>query len=280
MKNLFKNSRFKLLAIIIALLLLGALISAATGHSQTIQSTVVGTIFAPCHYVASKISDGIDTIAGNVSGNAAYEKEISSLNNQIGELRSQLADYENLKKQNELYKDFLELKEENPDYKFVEASVIGRDSADIYKSFTISKGIASGVKDGDAVLSGKYLIGIIEKAYPDYSVVKTILDSDFNVSAYEIVSNEISYVTGNAKLAKDGKCKMANLDSSTKITYGSIICTAGISATIPKGLLLGTVDEISDEATDISSYAVISPGADIDAINSCLVLTNFNGKNE
>lgn len=137
MKNFFKNSRFKLLAVIISLLLLGALISAATGHSQTVQSTVVGTVFAPFHYIASKISDGIDTIVGNVSGNAAYEKEISSLNEQIGELRSQLADYENLKKQNELYKDFLELKEENPDYKFVEASVIGRDSADIYKSFTI-----------------------------------------------------------------------------------------------------------------------------------------------
>ena len=52
-------------------------------------------------------------------------------------------DYENLKKQNELYKEFLGLKEENKDFEFVEASVIGRDSADIYKSFTISKYIYS-----------------------------------------------------------------------------------------------------------------------------------------
>ncbi|MGN0529214.1 MAG: rod shape-determining protein MreC [Eubacterium sp.] len=274
MKSFFKSSRFKMVAAVIACLLLGAVISAANGHGETAQSTVVGTVFAPCHYVASKISSGLDKISSNVSGDAEYEKQIASLRSQVGELQEQLVDYENLKKQNELYKEFLELKEDNPDYKFAQASVIGRDSADIYGSFTISQGKANGIEKGDAVLYGKYLVGVIDKVYPDYSVVKTVMDKDFNVSAYEIVSGEMSYVTGTASLAKEGKCKMANLDSSTKITYGSIICTAGISTTVPKDLIIGTVDEISDEATDISSYAVITPGVDVSTITSCFVLTD------
>ena len=235
---------------------------------------MVGTVFAPCHYVASKISSGIDKISSNISGDAEYEKQIASLRSQVGELQEQLVDYENLKKQNELYKEFLELKDENPDYKFAQASVIGRDSADVYGSFTISQGKADGIEKGDAVLYGKYLVGVVDRVYPDYSVVKTVMDKDFNVSAYEIVSGEMSYVTGTAALAKEGKCKMANLDSSTKITYGSIICTAGISTTVPKDLIIGTVDEISDEATDISSYAVITPGVDVSTITSCFVLTD------
>ncbi len=272
MKSFFKSSRFKMVAAIIVCLLLGAVISAANGHGETAQSTVVGTVFAPCHYIASKISNGLDKISSNVSGDAEYEKQIASLRSQVGDLQEQLVDYENLKKQNELYKEFLELKEENPDYKFTQASVIGRDSADIYSSFTISQGKADGIDAGDAVLYGKYIVGVIDKVYPDYSVVKTVMDRDFNVSAYEIVSGEMSYVTGTASLAKEGKCKMANLDSSTKITYGSIICTAGISTTVPKDLIIGTVDEISDEATDISSYAVITPGVDVSTITSCFVL--------
>lgn len=274
MKNIFKSSRFKMVAAVIACLLLGAVISAANGHGETAQSTVVGTVFAPCHYVASKISSGIDKISSNISGDAEYEKQIASLRSQVGELQEQLVDYENLKKQNELYKEFLELKDENPNYKFAQASVIGRDSADVYGSFTISQGKADGIEKGDAVLYGKYLVGVVDRVYPDYSVVKTVMDKDFNVSAYEIVSGEMSYVTGTAALAKEGKCKMANLDSSTKITYGSIICTAGISTTVPKDLIIGTVDEISDEATDISSYAVITPGVDVSTITSCFVLTD------
>lgn len=276
MKNLFKNKVFKLIISIVAMFVVGALIAAANGHGETAQSTVVGTIFSPCHYVAQKISNTMDNILGEIGGNAEYDKEISRLNDEIGELRAQLVDYENLKSQNELYKEFLELKEENKDFEFAEASVIGRDSADMYQSFTINKGLVNGVSAGDAVLYGKYLVGKVDKAYVDYSVVKTIIDPNFNVSAYEIVTNEMSYVTGTNNLAKDGKCKMANLNSSTDIAYGSIICTAGIGGSIPKGLIIGTVDEISDETTNISSYAVVSPGADIGEITSCFVLTNYD----
>ena len=276
MKHLFNNRVVKTVCTIVALLVLGIFIAAVNGHGETAQSTVVGTVFQPCHYVAQKISDGLDKAFGSLSGNAEYEKQIDSLEGQIGDLRSQLVDYENLKNQNTLYKEFLELKEEHKDYKFAEASVIGRDSADTYDSFTINIGTLKSVKVGDAVLYGKYLVGVVDKAYPDYSVVKTILDPTFNVSAYEVVTNEISYVTGTAKLAKEGKCKMANLSSSTDISYGYIICTAGISGTMPKGLIIGTVDEIADETTDISSYAVISPGVNMDDLSSCFVLTDYN----
>lgn len=276
MKNLFKNKTFKIISSVIALLLAGALIAAANGHGETAQSTIVGTVFTPCHYVAQKISNGLDRAFGSVKGDSEYEKKIAELQDQVGDLESQLVDYQNLKRQNELYQEALELNEANDNaFEYEEASVIGRDSADIYHSFTINKGIVNGVKVGDAVVYGKYIVGIVEKSYTDYSVVRTILDPDFNVSAYEIVSNEISYVTGTARLAKDGYCKMANLTSTTKVSYGSIICTAGISGTVPKGLIIGTVKEISDETTDISSYAVITPGVEIDTISSCFVITNF-----
>ena len=275
MKNLFNTKPFKMVVSIIAVFLIGALIAAANGHGETAQSTVLGTLFSPAHYVAQKISNGLDNISGNVSGNAQYEKEIKKLQSQIGDLQSQLVDYENLKRQNELYKEFLGVKEEHKDFQFVEASVTGRDSADIYKSFTVSKGTVNSVAVGDAVMYGKYLVGIVYKAYPTYSVVKTILDPDFSVSAYEIISNEISYVTGTASLAKENKCKMANLDATTKITNEAIICTAGVGGTVPKGLIIGTVDEIADESTDISSYAIITPGTDIESINTCFILTDY-----
>lgn len=275
MKNIFTNKFFKIIIGVIVFITLGAVIAGANGHGETAQSSVVGIVFTPCHYVAQKISNGMDKVFGELKGDQAYKQEILDLKSQVGELQSQLVDYENLKNQNELYKEFLELKEDNPNYKFTQASVIARDSADVYKSFTISKGVVNGVKVGDAVLYGKYLVGIVDKAYPNYSVVQTVFDPDFSISAYEIVTNEISYVTGTTALAKNGKCKMANLDATTEIAYGSIICTAGISGTVPKGLIIGTVDEIADEETDISSYAVITPGIDIEDITSCFVLTNY-----
>jgi rod shape-determining protein MreC len=280
MKHLFKSTQFKLIVSIIALLLVGMLLCAINGHTETAQSTVIGTIFTPAHWVAEKVSDGIDFITKSAKGNAEYEEKIDELQSELGELQNQLADYENLKTQNELYKEALELKEENDDFEYTEASVIGRDSADPYCSFTINKGTVNGVDDGYAVLYGKYLIGVIKKAYPTYSVVTTIIDPDFSVSAYDINTKELSYVTGDASLAKDGYCKFENLDSATKITYGSIIATAGMSSTMPKGIIIGTVKEINNEETNISTYASIEPGTDIESVDSCLVLTSYTPESE
>ncbi len=280
MKNLFNSSRFKLIAVIIALLLTGMLFAAVNGHGETAQSSIIGTIFAPAHWAADKLSDGIDRITGNAKGNTQYEQKIDELQKELGDLQDQLADYNNLKSQNELYKEALELKEENPDFKYIEASVIGRDSANPYCSFTISRGSVSGIKDGDAVLYGKYLVGVIKKAYPTYSVVCSIIDPDFSVSAYDINTKELSYVTGDAEIAKDGYCKFENLDSSTKISYGSIIATAGISSTMPRDIIIGTVKDINDETTNISTYAVVEPGTDIERLDECLVLTGFTAESE
>lgn len=278
MKELFKSRRFKVIAGVIALLLAGALICAANGRGETAQSGIIGTIFTPANWLATKISDGITYVFGEATGNAEYLERIDELENQVGSLQDQLADYENLQKQNQLYKDALELKEKNPDYTFVEAKAISRDAADIFGSYTINKGTASGIKEGDAVLYGSYIVGIIDRAYPTYSVVKTILDPDFSVSAYEIVSGEISYVTGRAELAAGGRCILANLDSSTAVTYGSIIATAGISGRIPEGLIIGTVEEIEEDTASVASYAVIEPGVDVNNISECLVLTGYESE--
>lgn len=280
MKELFKSRQFKLVAGIIALLMVGALLCAANGSGKTAQSSVIGVVFTPANWVATKISNGITYVFGEATGNADYLKRIDELEKQVGSLQDQLSDYENLKKQNALYKDALGLKEENPDYSFVEATVTGRDAADIFCSYTINKGSLNGISDGDAVVYGNYIVGIIDKAYPTYSVVKTILDPDFSVSAYEIVSGEISYVTGDASLAAEGKCKMANLDSSTSVTYGSIISTAGISGNIPEGLVIGTVEEIDEETTSVASYAVVKPGVDVYNISNCLVLTDYESEGQ
>ncbi len=280
MKDFFKNSRFKIILSIAALLLVGMFLAAATGHSESAQSSVVGTVFAPAHWVAGKISEGIGVITRSAGGNAQYDAKIDELEQEVGQLQNQLADYENLKAQNDLYKDALELKEQNPDFTFVDATVTGRDSADPFCSFTISKGTLNGVKEGDAVLYGKYLIGIIDKAYPTYSIVCTVIDPDFSVSAYDISTSEISYVTGDATLAAQGLCKFENLDSATKISYGSIIATAGISQTMPRGIIIGTVRDINDEPTDISTYAAVKPGVEISRVNECLILTGYNIEGE
>ncbi|MCC8023408.1 MAG: rod shape-determining protein MreC [Clostridiales bacterium] len=275
-----KTRGFRVVAAVLCLIFLGMILSAYNGRGESAQSTVIGTIFTPAQKLAASVNDVIDQLVGNVSGKSSYQEEIDSLRDQVEEMQEQLVDYENLQRQNALYREFLELKEENSDYEFVESKIIARDSLDPYYSFTLDKGTLDDVNVNDPVLYGKYLVGIVVKAYPNYSIVRTILDEQFNASAYEIVTEESGYLSGTPELARHGQCKLTSLDASSDITEGAIICTLGIGGVFPKDLIVGTVAQVGSEETDISNYAVIEPGVDIRDLSRVFVLTDFDGQGE
>ena len=90
MKAFWKSRPVKTVGILAALLVLGMLIAAATGHGETAQSGVLGTVFAPAHWAAEKISDGLATLSGNAKGNTEYEKKIDELQRQLGEMQERI----------------------------------------------------------------------------------------------------------------------------------------------------------------------------------------------
>ncbi len=110
MKDLFKSSRFKLIIVIIALLLVGMTLCAANGHGETAQSGIIGTIFTPAHWVASKISNGIDSISESAKGNAEYDAKIDSLQKQQASYKTNLQITTTLKRKTIYIKTHLDLK--------------------------------------------------------------------------------------------------------------------------------------------------------------------------
>lgn len=275
MKSFFKSKGFKSLCIVICALVLGMVVAAANGRGETAQTTVVGTVFAPIQEAAAGVSKQLDKLFGNATGRKSYEDKIRDLQNQISELQANLADYENVKRQNAFYEGALELKEERSDIQFEASSIIAREKADAFYAFTLNKGSLSGIEKGDPVIYQKYLVGIVDEIYPDYAVVRTLLDPQFNAAVYEIVSTEAGNVSGTLELARQGLCRMTQLDSNTAVTKGALICTSGIGGVFPKDLIIGKVTELKSSETDISTYAVIEPGTDIRDLSDVFVITSF-----
>lgn len=274
MKSFFKINGVRVLCILLAVMFLGMIVAAANGHGETAQSTIVGTIFSPIQKAAVAVSRKIDKTFGNATGRTSYEEEIESLRKQVSDLEGNLVDYENLKRQNELFQEFLELKEEKKEYSFEVCSVIARDSTDLFYSFTLNKGTNHNVKVNDSVIYGKYLVGVVTKSYPTHSIVQTVLDPNFNAACYEIVSKETGYVSGTYDLAKDGMTRLRSLGASTAVTEGSIICTSGIGGIFPADLIIGRVTEVKSDGTDISNYAVIEPQFDVRQLDDVFVITS------
>ena len=73
--------------------------------------------------------------------------ENEQLKQQVNELNQQLVEFYQYKQENAQLKNYLGLKENNPDYEFVSASVINRDPNNVYYTFTLDQGSNAGIKD-------------------------------------------------------------------------------------------------------------------------------------
>ncbi|MBR6634288.1 MAG: rod shape-determining protein MreC, partial [Clostridia bacterium] len=61
------------------------------------------------------------------------------------------------------------------------------------------------------------------------------------------------------------------------IAPGGIVCTSGVGGIYPADLIVGTVEEVKNDTTNISSYAVINTQVDFTQLRDVFIITQFKG---
>lgn len=260
----------------VAIVLMCATVLATVSDSHTSPLTdALGVVTSPLQNAASYLSAKFDNFTGLFISSKSYKDRVAELEQQVADYQSQLVDYEKTKKQLASYEEFLDVREKNPDYTWVYSTVIGRDSTDLFGSFTINKGSADGIKVNDAVIYSEYLIGVVTEVNPTSAVVKSVFDPTVNIAAYEIRTGELGYVTSDTTMSLDGACRLSGLDRDTAISKGGLVCTSGTGGIFPKDLIIGTVSDVKKSETDLSAYAELELSVNSKDIHDCFVITAF-----
>lgn len=260
----------------VAIVLMCATVLATVSDSHTSPLTdALGIVTSPLQNAASYLSSKLDNVTGLFISSKSYKDRVAELEQQVADYQSQLVDYEKTKKQLASYEEFLDVREKNPDYTWVYSTVIGRDSTDLFGSFTINKGSADGIKVNDAVIYSEYLIGVVTEVNPTSAVVKSVFDPTVNIAAYEIRTGELGYVTSDASMSLDGVCRLSGLERDTAISKGGLVCTSGTGGIFPKDLIIGTVSDVKKSETDLSAYAELQLAVNSKDIHDCFVITAF-----
>lgn len=275
MNKFFKSTTSKVLLAVAIFLMCATVFATVSQRGASPVTDALGVITAPLQNVASYLSSKLDNFSGGFISSKTYKDRVAELEKQVADYQNQLVDYEKTKKQLAAYEEFLDVREKHPDYTWVYTTVIGRDSADLFGSFTINKGSTSGIKVNDAVIYSDYLIGVVTEVNPTSSVVKSIFDPTVNIAAYEIRTGELGYVSSDSVTAMAGTCRLSGLDSDTAISKGGIVCTSGTGGIFPKDLIIGTVSSVEKSQTDLSAFAAIEPAVDSKNIHDCFVITAF-----
>ncbi len=182
-----------------------------------------------------------------------------------------------LKKNLEELKQMLNLNKLLVDYQSVNATVINRNVGNWYNTITIDKGEKSGIKINMIVVTNAGLIGKVIKTTYYSSEIKLVTSSDLNIKiSVGIVSNKTTYglLSGYDKINK--KLLVVDIIDKEGIKKGDKVVTSGLSDAYPKGIIVGTVSEISNDEFGISSVIQVTPVVDFDNIRYVSVLKERN----
>ena len=277
MRFFFRSKTFKIILSVFIGLIALSLLFALIGTRLSPQADLFGSVAAPIKTVATGISDGVSSFfEAFKNGNEAILKN-AELESEINDLRESLAEYETAIKENEFYKNYLEIKDAHPDFKFTAATLISRDKNDPFGGFVINKGSLDGIAKNDPVITDAGLVGFVSQVGTKTSKVMTILDPDITLGALDNRTDDSGILHGALKTAQENLTGFYNLSRSCNVAVGDYIVTSG-EGIFPSGLLIGTVKTIGSEKYNTSIYATVEPFVDFDAITGVMVITEFEGQ--
>lgn len=277
MRFFFRSKQFKTVLSIFLILVIVALLSFFIGDRIAPQSDILSTLTAPFRAAFTEISEGIDSISKAYTEGDKAMLENAELKNEIDALKAQLAEMEELKKQNEFYKNYLEIKDRNEDFKFLDANLIGRDSQDPFKSFVIAKGSADGISRNDPVITDAGLVGYVTEVGITTSKVATILSPEITLGALDNRTGDSGVVSGTLSFAEKGFTRIYNLSRSCTVSLGDYVVTSG-EGIFPKGILIGTIESVESDKYNTSIFAEVKPFVDFENLKNVMVITEFEGQ--
>ena len=280
MRRFFRNKRFWWISGAFAVLVAITVAVTATGGWAAPQNVFMGAVVLPIQNAFSHAADGIAGFFGVFGQRDKLQEENAELREELNALREEKGEWQEALNQNEFYRDFLGLKEENRDYRFCSARVIARDPADPYGALTVDAGSLDGISAHDVVITAEGLVGYVTAVAPTYATVATILDPAVNVGAYDRRTDDSGIVSGDLGAAKQGTCVMTQLGRYSTVVSGDTVVTSGGSGLFPAGLVIGTVESVAKDDGRLTLSAVIRPSADLAGCRNVMVITAFEGQGD
>ncbi|MBI2885266.1 MAG: hypothetical protein HYY15_03730 [Candidatus Omnitrophica bacterium] len=147
-------------------------------------------------------------------------------------------------------------------------SVMGRTLLPTQQSILINRGERDGVKAGSLLMSSEGLVGRVIETTPATSLGLLVTDSDSRVAALTERTRETGLLVGMA----GSWCQFIYVDPEADIVVGDRVVTAGLDGAFPKGLPVGTVDQVVRHGGGTSLSVRVRPAAMLRRIEEVLII--------
>ena len=131
-------------------------------------------------------------------------------------------------------------------FTYLSARVVSNSISTQNNYIVLSRGRSQQLHEGMGVVDpANAVVGIITEVTDDYAVVMSLLHKDSHLSGKLLKGGETGTLSWDGK--EPNMVTLTNIPKSAKVAKGDTIITSGFSTTFPKGMMIGTVNEIFAE---------------------------------
>ncbi len=271
----FFRSRFFFVTVITALILvIVPTVLSAMGLSDYVRGALQ-TVASPFQAAFTWVADAVAGFGEYFTAFDELAAENEALRKKLDEANDQLYNARLLEEENEWLRNYLGLKRLHTDYRFEEATVIGREGGNSITVLTLNRGSLHGIEKGMPVLTDGGIVGAVVEVSATWCRVETLLETASAVGAYVERSAQSGIVSGSFSLAAEGLCVMNYLPDGADIRIGDRILTSGISSVYPPGLYIGEVTAVQPDPYSRTVTAEITIAVNPHALSRVMILTDF-----
>lgn len=229
---------------------------------------------APFEYGVSRAAWLGENSIGMVQQIFTNWKDLEELKRENESLKAEQNRYSEVLAENIRLRNLLKFKQGYTSYNMVGASVIERDYGGWTHTMVIDRGEDSGIKKYMPVIIPSGLVGFVSEVYMNSSRVQLLLDPRTTVGGIvqRPASRVVSMVSGNS--GNPGLLSFMSLPKESDVIKGDIIVTSGYGGVYPKGLVIGTVEQVDVDSEGGTQSAEIRPAADFAHMEEVFIITD------
>ena len=157
-------------------------------------------------------------------------------------------------------------------YKVIKANVINNGLNRLNNYITLDKGADDGVRSEMGVIDGNGVVGIIYMTSAHYSVAISVLNSKSSINCKIKGSNYFGYLKWEGGDSQYAYVK--DLPRHAKFALGDTVVTNGYSSVFPSGIMVGTVDDMSDSHDGLSYLLKVKLATDFGKLGEVRVISH------
>lgn len=258
---------------VVALFLVLAGLSYVTSEPRASVSPpeqLVREILAPVQAGFAAVARWVGGVAETVSSLGRLREENQALKEEIALLRRALGELEEYRRENQRLREIAGARERLA-REAVAAQVVGRSYNQWFASVTLDRGADDGIKPGLPVVNAQGAVGHVESVTANTARVILLVDSKSAIGGV-IKDSEVPVLVEGTGDPSGREALVRPLVAGHELAPGDEVVTSGLSHIFPKGVPIGVIEDVNEDALGLRQQAVLRPYVDFNRLDWVAVI--------